>query len=167
MEIAVKIAEIDKERSEAVIVGVPRGSASLHLPPALQEAITPALEGGDFRGKSNEVLIVYTQLETGPKRICLVGLGEWEKFSLHAVRQAVGSAAKYLMNLGVRSCAVALDLLRGEKFNANETGQAVVEAAVLGTLTEKETAEALANGLNMAVDNVLGFLAGRPDNRVA
>ncbi len=38
---------------------------------------------------------------------------------------------------------------------------------ILSPHTAGTTAEALANGLNMTVDNILGFLAGRADNGVA
>ena len=38
---------------------------------------------------------------------------------------------------------------------------------ILSPHTAGTTAEALANGLNMAVDNVLGFVAGRAEHRVA
>jgi leucyl aminopeptidase len=141
MEIAVKIAQIEKEPCEALIVGVPQDTASLHLPSPLQEAINQPLEKGDFRGKPNETLVVYTQSDEGPKRLCLVGLGEWEKFSLDSLRRAVGSAARHVMNLGVRSCSVALDLLRGEKYNGYETAQAAVEGAVLGTYQSTEFKE--------------------------
>ncbi len=133
MEIAVKAAPIDTEPSEALIVGVPQDTSSLHLPAALQEIANGPIAAGDFRGKANEVMLLYTYLEQGPRRLCLVGLGEWDHYTLEAIRKAIGTAAKQVMNLGVRSCAVALDLFRGEKFNTNETAQAIVESAILGT----------------------------------
>ena len=57
----------------------------------------------DFRGKTNELALIYNPENTLPARILLVGLGEPEKFSLHTLRMAAATALRKCGDLKLES----------------------------------------------------------------
>ena len=60
---------------------------------------------GDFKGKLNETAVLYPRGAIPAQRVLIVGLGKEEKFDLDKVRQAAGTAAKRLRDLGIKSFA--------------------------------------------------------------
>ncbi len=57
----------------------------------------------DFRGKTNELALIYNPENVAPARILLVGLGEPEKFNLHALRMAAATALRKCGDLKLES----------------------------------------------------------------
>lgn len=77
--------------------------------------ISRALEAGDFDGKANKNLILYSD---GPaRRILLVGLGKREAFNLDKLRQAGGTAA------------TSARAIKAKKFSAEVPGKKVLKAS--------------------------------------
>lgn len=68
------------------------------------------LSRGDFRGKSDQALVVYSRPgELAAERVVLVGLGTRERFSLERLRRAVGTAVRQAERVGARTLAIPLD----------------------------------------------------------
>jgi leucyl aminopeptidase len=93
---------------------------------ALSGAISELLNGGDLRGKINEVSVIYSRGAIPASRVIIVGLGRREEFSTDRVRQAAATGAKKARELGCKSIAGAL-------FDGNPNlAQALIEGALLG-----------------------------------
>jgi len=93
--------------------------------------ITRALEAGDFDGKSNKNLILYSD---GPaRRILLVGLGKRKDFTLDKLRQAGGTAAASAA--GIKAKEFSSEIPGREDIDASgpAASAAFTEGLVLGS----------------------------------
>ena len=72
---------------------------------ALGGMITRVLDTGDFTGKRNSTLLLYTVGRIPAPRVLIVGLGKKEEFDLQAIREVSATAAKKARELGVRNFA--------------------------------------------------------------
>ncbi|HEY6853196.1 MAG TPA: leucyl aminopeptidase [Gemmatimonadales bacterium] len=117
-------------------------AAGTTLPPALADLDKSAggvlaRAAGDFKGKRDEVLLVYA---AGGKaqRILLVGMGKAQEVTRSAIRRAAGIAAKRARALGAArfAFAVAADARNG--VSAKDLGQVAVEGAAQGAWTFTE-----------------------------
>jgi leucyl aminopeptidase len=70
--------------------------------------IQKSLDGGDFKGKAHEILMLYAGEDLAAKRIFLVGLGKLEKFSLETIRTAAATAARKIQEMGFKDFSVLL-----------------------------------------------------------
>ena len=77
------------------------GGATGAVDQALGGQIQTLIAGGDFRGKCNEIAVLYPNGALPAQRVILVGLGKLEKFTPDVIRQAAGTAAKKARDLGV------------------------------------------------------------------
>ncbi|MEK7443184.1 MAG: M17 family peptidase N-terminal domain-containing protein, partial [Chloroflexota bacterium] len=59
----------------------------------LGNAIRALIASGDFKGKLNEVAVLYPRGEILSTRVIIVGLGRQEDFNLDRARQVAGAAA--------------------------------------------------------------------------
>lgn len=90
-------------------------------------------EQENFRGKSGQSLCFGTLGKAGPRRVCLLGLGEAGKLSEESYRRAAGSAAEALRRANARD-AVVVSRVPGESdITIGELTGALVEGLVLGT----------------------------------
>lgn len=142
MRISVKHGFIQEEPAEAVVVnlfeGVAEpGGATGALDRALDGMIRDLIAAGDFKGKLNETAVLYPRGAIPAQRVLIVGLGKEEKFDLDKVRQAAGTAAKRLRDLGVKSFATIVHGLSGE-VSVETAAQAVVEGSVLALYQFRE-----------------------------
>ena len=71
----------------------------------LGNAIRALIASGDFKGKLNEVAVLYPRGEILSTRVIIVGLGRQEDFNLDRARQVAGAAAAKAVALGCRSVA--------------------------------------------------------------
>ncbi|MEE2877105.1 MAG: leucyl aminopeptidase [Candidatus Neomarinimicrobiota bacterium] len=91
--------------------------------------ISKATKGGDFEGKSNETLMLFTG--GSPARLLLLGVGERKKLTLEKVREAGGSMIKAVQSAGHKT--VSAEVPGFQKLGAAEATQAFTEGAVLGS----------------------------------
>ena len=112
MNITVQQGEIQNRRDPALVVnlfeGAKPGGATGALDSALDGLITAAIASGDFTGKRNETLLLYTADRIRAERVLIVGLGKSKEFSLEFARQAAGTAARKLQNLGIGQASTVL-----------------------------------------------------------
>jgi len=117
-------------------------AAGAVLPPALADLDKAA--GGvlaraaaDFKGKRDEVLLVYPASGKA-ERILLVGMGKATEVTRSAIRRAASIAAKRARGLGAArfAFAVAADARNG--VSAKDLGQVAVEGAAQGAWTFTE-----------------------------
>ncbi len=116
-------------------VAVAQGS---EVPPSLTQLdqaagglLSRAVSSGDFKGKKDEMLLVYPP-GAKAQRILLVGMGKPPEVTRNSIRRAAGVAAKRARALGARhfSFAVAAEARNGVP--ARDLGQVVVEGAAQG-----------------------------------
>ena len=108
MEIAIKAGQIQQEKVELIVVNLfegvkTPGGATGAVDKALGGLITDLIASGDFTGKPNELAVLYTQKAIPAKRVIVIGLGKEEEFDLDRVRDAAGTVAKRVRQLGIRS----------------------------------------------------------------
>ena len=106
MQINVVTGALQTVAAQAIVVNlfegvtVP-GGATGAVDQVLGGQIQALIAGGDFRGKRNEVAVLYPNGALPAQRVILVGLGKREKFTPDVIRQAAGTAAKKARDLGV------------------------------------------------------------------
>ncbi len=81
------------------------GGATGAVDAALDGHISAAIGAGDFAGKLNETLYLYTNGALPARRVLLVGLGKQEEFTVERVRQVAGKAARTARDLGAKRVA--------------------------------------------------------------
>ncbi|HUX07494.1 MAG TPA: leucyl aminopeptidase [Acidobacteriota bacterium] len=123
------------EKRDAVVVGLVEGMSEpgeriMALDSAAGGVIGTALAEGDFAGRAEQVLTLFSTKQTGPRRILLIGLGKAGELDDERVRRALAAgcmAAERLeietLSLDIGSLAVAgPDLVRCAELAA-ETAQ--------------------------------------------
>ncbi|MCD4738745.1 MAG: leucyl aminopeptidase, partial [Anaerolineae bacterium] len=137
MKIELTICEIQQQKSAAIIISLfegvkePSGAAG-SVDVALNGALQALLAGGDFRGKRNEVAVLYPGAALPAQRVILVGLGKREKFSLDVIRQAAGTAAKKARALGAIQLHTVVHGAGAGDIEPQQAAEAVVEGTLLG-----------------------------------
>lgn len=137
IQVNVIVGEIQKQEAQAVVVnlfeGVENpGGATAALDQALSGQITSLIKGGDFKGKSNEIAVLYPSGKLPAQRVILVGLGKPEKFTVEAARQASATAAKKARDLGVTHLHSVVHGAGAGGLSPESAAQAVVEGTILG-----------------------------------
>ncbi|MGH7674838.1 MAG: leucyl aminopeptidase [Gemmatimonadales bacterium] len=107
------------------------------LPPSLAEvdraaggALARALASGDFKGKKDETLLVYS---TGPaQRVLLVGVGKAADLGRGALRRAAAVAAKRARALGTGALTVTAPPEARGGLSPRDLAQVMVEGAMQG-----------------------------------
>ncbi len=136
MEIRVKVGEPERELSEALVIGVYEGEELeervIALDRALAGRIKEILSAGDFKGKPNQLHILYTEGKIGAKRVLLVGLGKRADISLEKVRQVAGRALCHLRDLGITTAHFLLLGIGRSGITERLSAQAIIEGGLLG-----------------------------------
>jgi leucyl aminopeptidase len=94
---------------------------------SVSQAVGHVLEGGEFKAKLNETLLLHDPRGVKAARLLLVGLGNARKASVHDLRKATGAAVRFAKVRGLRSLAVVLP----GKFGAEESVRAIAEGAIV------------------------------------
>jgi len=137
MEIKARVEHISTTETDAIALGLfdgltpPLTGGVGELDAALDHEIGALLDAGEFRGKTNETLVLYTHGRIKARRVILVGLGKEEKVTLDRVRQAAATAAIKARDLGLASLTFALSSLPDFASPA-KLAEAISEGAVLG-----------------------------------
>jgi leucyl aminopeptidase len=93
--------------------------------------VTRAIASGDFRGKRDEMALLYPG-SAKPERLLLVGLGKPGEVTRTAIRRAAAVAAKRARALGAKQLAFAVAAESRNGVPARDLGQVVVEGAAQG-----------------------------------
>jgi len=107
-----------------------KGLQASHQPvdQALDGLISKVLKAGDFKGKKDQTLMLFTGAPLA--RVALVGLGEDEKFTLDVARQAAGKAVGLARKHNLASCGL---LAYETSLPEGELTQALAEGLILGS----------------------------------
>ena len=135
MIVTVEEGVIQKKADAAVIVnlfeGVRPAGATRQVDKALDGQIQTAIRHGDFTGKTCETLLLYGTGDVTAKRVLVVGLGPKENFGLEVIREAAGTAARHLQNMGLASASTILHGTGAGKLNVEQVAEAVAEGSIL------------------------------------
>jgi leucyl aminopeptidase len=155
MKISLVQKQIQALPADALIISLFEGAPSgAHTPSGTAGAVDSALGAsdgipgdglisrlldlGDFKGKLNEVALVYTQGMIPAPRVILVGLGHKQDLTLERVRQASGSAARKARDLGCKRVTSVIHGAGVSRLDVRAAAQATVEGAVLGAYQFRE-----------------------------
>jgi leucyl aminopeptidase len=137
MDVKVSQGSIQDTPADALIVNLFEGvalpaGATGAVDKALNGAITDIIRAGDYRGKLNEIAILYTRGTIPAPRVIVVGLGTVQDFSADKIRQAAATAAKKARDLGCKSIASTAHGAGTGQIEPAMAAQAVVEGTLLG-----------------------------------
>ena len=137
MQIEVVTGALQTVKAQAIVVNlfegvtVP-GGATGAVDQALSGQIQALIAGGDFRGKRNEIAVLYPNGALPAQRVILVGLGKRDKFALDVIRQVAGTAAKKARDLGVTHLHTIIHGAGSGDIAPGLAAEATVEGTVLG-----------------------------------
>jgi len=133
MKIFVKKGSLALTKSGAVVLGLFENEKlsgdALELDRKVRGQISGVIRDREFTGAKNQICIL--RFESAPfRRVAVVGLGKKTSFGLDQARQAMGTAALALRNIGVRHFAAGI--FRCAKVSIENIVQSMVEGAELG-----------------------------------
>lgn len=99
------------------------------LPEAMGAALGRAIEGGDFRGKAGDKVLLYASGAEGPRRVLAVGVGPVDDFTADGAREFAGHIVRAAESARVTQVSVVVPS-EGPVENT-DTVQAVCEGLVL------------------------------------
>jgi len=99
----------------------------------LNKLIKDVIELGDFKGKSDDLVFVYTLGKIKAKRVLLVGLGDEDKITVEGMRKVMGNASRKIRNLGVEKLAISLDHFVRNKLDAKDVAEGLTQGIILGS----------------------------------
>ncbi len=137
MDIKVINASIQASNADVILVELFEGDALSSgatgiVDKSLNGAITDLLRANDFRGRLNEVTVLYSRGALSAARVIVIGLGKAEDVALDRVRQAAATGAKKARELGCKSIAAAVFGSETGSVDASLAAQGMVEGALLG-----------------------------------
>jgi len=137
MDIAVVIGSIVEQEAQAIVVNLFEGvtlpgGATGAVDAALDGAIRALLSDGDFRGKQNEVAVLYPAGKIRARRVLIVGLGKAEALTLDTVRQSAAAVARKARELGVTHLHSIVHGAGIGGLDPERAAEAVVEGTLLG-----------------------------------
>ena len=97
---------------------------------ALKAAAAAVLASGEYKAGVNETVLIHAPAGVAAERLLVVGLGKAGKATAHSVRNAAGTAVRYLKPRGLRSLALVLP--ESEALDLAGSVRAAVEGALLG-----------------------------------
>jgi len=137
MKIHVKSGNVVSIATEVLVLGGYEETRTFEKPiqtidRLLNGQLTELRKSGEFKGTSNQTVLIHTRGALPAKRILLVGLGKRDAVNLEKVRQAMGTVVKRVRQTGARTCtSVILGQDTLKRSTANLV-QAMVEGALLG-----------------------------------
>ncbi len=143
MNVKVQRGSIEATDADVIIVNLFEGvelpaGATGAVDKALNGAITDVLRSGDYRGKLNELSVLYSRGALSARRVIVVGLGKVADFDLDRVRQAAAWSARRARDLGCKSIATVAHGAGTGQIDAASAAQAVVEGVLLGLYEWRE-----------------------------
>ena len=137
MDIKIVQGDVTKIKVPALIVNLFEGvtepeGATGAVDRALEGAISELIREGEIKGKKGEITLIHTFGRIGPSRVIVAGLGKSDGFSQETVREVMAAACRRLRGLGVKEAATIAHGAGIAGMDAETSGQAVAEGAILG-----------------------------------
>ena len=101
----------------------------------VRSAAAAVLSSGEYKAGTNETVLLHAPVGLKAKRLLIVGLGKKGKGTIHAVRNAAGTAVRYTKPRGIRELTLALPEAGAElepNLSATACARAAVEGAFVG-----------------------------------
>ncbi|MGA7343049.1 MAG: leucyl aminopeptidase [Terracidiphilus sp.] len=93
-------------------------------------AAAAVLASGEFKAGANETLLLHAPAGLKARRLLIVGLGKLGKATAHEVRNAAGTAVRFVKPRGMRSLVFALP--QSDGLDAEASVRAAAEGALVG-----------------------------------
>ncbi len=137
MDVHVQAGDMSAVAADLIVVHLFQGpreptGATGAVDAALGGAIREVLAAGDFQGKAEETLVLYTRGAIPAQRVMMVGLGPQERLDRDVVRRAAAVVARRVRALGVRRYHSLVLGAGPDALSAQEAAHAVVEGSLLG-----------------------------------
>jgi leucyl aminopeptidase len=97
---------------------------------AVKTAAAAILASGEFKAGANETVLLHAPAGLAAKRLLIVGLGKQAKASAQSIRNAAGTAVRFVKPRGIRELVLALPELKA--LTATGNVRAAVEGAIVG-----------------------------------
>lgn len=91
------------------------------------------IKGKDFKGKQDEILLLYDVKDVKAKRLLFVGLGKQNEITLEKLRRACFLAVDKVKSLNLTSLSLKVPEIK--KFSLEEISRALADGAILGDYT--------------------------------
>jgi len=101
----------------------------------VRSAAAGVLSSGEYKAGPNETVLLHAPAGLAAKRLLIVGLGKKAKATVHAVRNAAGTAVRYTKPRAIRELTVAVPEAVAESgvtLAAEACTRAVAEGALVG-----------------------------------
>lgn len=107
------------------------GEATKTVNDALNGLLLSVIDAGDFTGKADEALVLYTQDQISAKRVIVVGLGEQGDFTVEALRRAAATGINKAKSLKADTVATVTAGTNKGGLDVKTSAQAIAEATQL------------------------------------
>ena len=101
----------------------------------VRSAATGLLTSGEYKASPNETVLLHSPAGLAAKRLLIVGLGKKGKSTVHAVRNAAGTAVRYTKPRAIRELTIGVPEAVAESgvtLAAEASARAVAEGAFVG-----------------------------------
>jgi leucyl aminopeptidase len=96
---------------------------------AVKAAAAAVLASGEFKAAANETVLIHAPAGLAAKRLLIVGLGKAAKITADSVRNAAGTATRFIKPRGIRELTLALP---SSSLPLSAAARAAVEGVLLG-----------------------------------
>ncbi len=136
MKISVKNQKLENTICDVLIINLFEGVKTLGggtgaIDLALDGLLKNIMKEEDFKGKTGSTLTVRTNGQIGAKKVIVVGLGDKEKFDLHAIRKASAAAIRAAKREKAKTICSILHGAGIGKIDPKEAAQTVTEVSQL------------------------------------
>lgn len=137
MHIKCTLAALQTASADAILIDQFEDSSALsdvgsEVDKILNGAIRELIQSNDFRGKRNEVIVIYTRGALPSARVIMVGLGKVASVTPDHVRQAAAMGARKARELGCKTIAAPILGCPVGNLSPDQAAQALVEGVLLG-----------------------------------
>lgn len=136
MDLQILAGDIAKWQGDGIVVNVLKGAglapAAASVDRALDGALSAIIKDSEFKAEAGTTRVFYALGKIPATRVCVVGLGSENDFTLDIARRAAATSARALRQAGAKKIA---SVIHGEGINGIDSAaasQATVEGLVLG-----------------------------------
>ena len=137
MELQVSIGNLASWQGDGVVVNLfdgvtTPGGATGAVDVALNGLITKLIQKGDIKSKLGSTTVIHTYDHLPADRVCVVGLGKQNEFTLDRARIAAAAGVKALRNSGAKNIATIIHGAGIGGLDIENAAQANAEGILLG-----------------------------------
>lgn len=134
MNIVAQLGKMTEQTADALIIYTWQDADLINIAhnvdKTLDGAISNIISDGDFTGKIEETLVIYSRSVMPAKRVIVVGLGDKDSFSVDVIRRVSAVALQKARSLGVK--IVATYPIVSDDISTEIASQAISEGVLLG-----------------------------------